>query len=198
LNTKINHCIEGGTSVILIISGSPRKGGNTDCICNLLKFVLESLGQEVRMIRIYDYNISPCTSCRLCLKTKNCSIRDDMDKIVSLLLDASGIIIVSPVFFDSIPSQLKAFIDRTWSLKGKLKNKIGGVVVVGRRYGHHGAITTLISFMLKHEMILGMRGVVTFGFGKKEVIDDVEGLNDVKKLAKRVVELINIVKKSIP
>jgi len=176
--------------MILIISGSPRRGGNTDFICDVLRSEIERLGEEVRILRVYEYNIKPCTSCRSCVRKKECTIKDDMQKIYPLLLRADAIIIVSPVYFNNIPSQLKALIDRTWCIRGKLKDKIGGIVVVGRRYGHYGAICALISFMLKHEMILGMRGVTTFGFEKNEVEYDVEGLKDVRKLARRIVELV--------
>ena len=176
--------------MILIVSGSPRTDGNTDLLCNILKSEMEGMGERALIIRIYDYEIKPCASCRLCVERGNCVIQDGMQRIYPLLLQTDGMVVVSPVYFNSIPSQLKAFIDRTWCLRGKLRDKVGGVVVVGRRYGHFGAISTLISFMLKHEMILGMRGVTTFGFRKREVKEDVGGLEDVKKLARRVVELI--------
>jgi len=182
--------------MILVISGSPRKCGNTDLLCSILKSEIEGMGEKANLIRIYDYEIKPCISCRLCIERRECVLQDDMQKIYPLLLQADGIIIVSPVYFNSVPSQLKAFIDRTWCLRGKLKDKIGGVVVVGRRYGHFGAISTLVSFMLKHEMILGMRGVIVFGFRKYEAKDDVDGLNDTRKLARRVVELIRKLRKT--
>ncbi len=183
--------------MILIVSGSPRKGGNTDLICSILKSEIEGMGEETCVIRIYDYEIKPCISCRLCVEKKECAVQDDMQKIYPLLLQADGIIIVSPVYFNSVPSQLKAFMDRTWCLRGKLKNKIGGVVVVGRRYGHFGAISTLVSFMLKHEMILGMRGITIFGFRKYDVKNDINGLSDAKRLARRVVELVRMLRKAL-
>ncbi len=182
--------------MILIISGSPRKGGNTDLICSILKSEIESMGEKTDIIRIYDYEIKPCISCRLCIEKGACVLQDDMQKIYSLLLQADGIIIVSPVYFNSVPSQLKAFMDRTWCLRGKLRDKIGGVVVVGRRYGHFGAISTLVSFMLKHEMVLGMRGVTVFGFRRHEARNDIDGINDTKKLARRVVELVRKLRKT--
>ncbi len=190
----INRAIITVNSLILIISGSPRKNGNTDFICSVLKSEIEHLGETPRVIRIYDYNINPCVSCRQCVKKNSCIIHDDMDYLSAILLKSDGIVIVSPVFFDNIPSKLKAFIDRTWCMRGKLRDKIGGVVVVGRRYGHAVAISTLISFMLKHEMILGMRGIVVFGFEKGEAQFDVDGINDVKKLARRIIDLIKKIK----
>ena len=179
---------------ILIISGSPRKG-NTDYVCNIFKREVERVGREVRIIKISDYNIKPCISCRNCIETGECMIKDDMEKIFPLLINADAIVIVSPVYFNNVTAQLKAFMDRTWCMRGKLRDKVGGAIVVGRRYGHEMGINAIHSFMLKHEMILGMRGVVAIGYEEGDVKNDEEGLKDVKKLSKRVVELIEKVRK---
>ena len=179
--------------MILIISGSPRKG-NTDYLCNIFKREVERVSGEVRIIKISNYNIKPCISCRNCIETGECMIKDDMEKIFPLLINADAIVIVSPVYFNNVTAQLKAFMDRTWCMRGKLKNKVGGAIVVGRRYGHEMAVNAIHSFMLKHEMILGMRGVVAIGYEEGDVKNDEEGLKDVKKLAKRVVELVEIMR----
>jgi len=179
--------------LILIISGSPRKG-NTDYLCNIFKREVEKVSGEVRIIKISDYNIKPCISCRNCIETGECMIKDDMEKIFPLLINADAIVIVSPVYFNNVTAQLKAFMDRTWCMRGKLKNKVGGAIVVGRRYGHEMAVNAIHSFMLKHKMILGMRGVVVIGYEEGDVKNDEEGLKDVKKLAKRVVELVEIMR----
>jgi len=60
----------------------------------------------------------------------------------------------SPVYFNNVSSILKAFIDRTWCLRGKLRNKIGAAIVVGRGYGMDSAITAINAFFLKHEIIV--------------------------------------------
>ncbi len=116
-----------------------------------------------------------------------CIVNDDMSRLFYReLLNSKAIVIASPVYFNSIPAQLKAFIDRTWCLRGKLRNKIGGVVVVGRRYGHEQAVNTILSFMPKHEMIIGMRGVCIYAYESGEARGDRDGVMDVVKLARRV------------
>jgi len=180
--------------LILLISGSPRKGGNTDVICNMLEEELEKF-DRVNVVRICDYNIKPCISCRECVKKGECLIEDDMKKIYPLLFKAKAIVIISPVYFNNVTAQLKTFIDRTWCIRGKLKNKIGAAIVVGRRYGHEMAINAIHSFFLKHEMIIGTRGIVVMGYEKGEAKKDKEGIRDVKKLAKRIAELLERVGK---
>ena len=177
--------------MILVVSGSPRRNGNTDYVCRVFIEEAEKLGRKTEFVRVADYRIRPCVSCRACLGRGECVIKnDDMSKLYSKLLAADAIVIVSPVYFNNVTAQLKAFMDRTWCLRGKLKDKVGGAIVVGRRYGHEAAVNAIISFMLKHDMILGMRGVVVFGYERGEAAKDHKGLEDVRKLARRIDELL--------
>ena len=86
-------------------------------------------------------------------------------------------------------SNLKAFIDRTWSIRGKLKNKIGAAVVVGRKYGAEGAIMAINSFFLKHEMIIANRGISGIAFEPGEIKNDLESVKAASKLGTRILEL---------
>jgi len=109
-----------------------------------------------------------------------------------MLLKADGIVLGSPVFFNNVSAQLKAFIDRTWSIKGSLRNKIGGAVVVGRRDGAESAITAIHAFFLKHEMIPANRGVHGTAFARGEITEDDEAMESAKKLCERLMELETI------
>jgi len=170
---------------ILYISGSPRKRSNTDY---LLKFTLNQTGGE--FIKLTDYTIAPCRSCWACLKSTSCVISDDMSTvIIPRLMVADAIVIGTPVYFNNVTAQLKCFIDRTWSIRGKLKNKIGAAIVVGRRYGAEGAITAVHAFFLKHEMIVANRGISAIGFQSGDVRDDAESLKAATRLASRILEL---------
>lgn len=51
-----------------------------------------------------------------------------------MLLESDAIVLGSPVYFNNVSAQMKAFMDRTWCMRGRLKNKIGGALVVGKRY----------------------------------------------------------------
>ena len=119
-----------------------------------------------------------------------------MSKIlIPELLESDGMVIGSPVFFNNVTAQLKIFMDRTWAIRGKLKNKIGGTIVVGRRYGSESAITAINSFYLKHEMIVANRGVNGIAFNENEIIKDSESIEASKKLAYRLIELHELLKK---
>ncbi|MGB9682026.1 MAG: flavodoxin family protein [bacterium] len=175
---------------ILYISGSPRKNSNTDM---LLKLALSITGGD--FIKLADYHIEPCISCRVCQKLDDCIIEDDMKHIIiPMLLESVCIVIGSPVFFNNVSAQTKAFIDRTWCIRGKLKNKIGGAIVVGRRYGAENAITAINAFFLKHEMIIANRGVCGLAFDIGEIEQDYEAIKATEELAERIIELGGILR----
>ena len=92
---------------IVYISGSPRKNSNTDY---LLKITLSVAGGH--FIKLADYRIEPCKSCRACQKLGKCVIDDDMcNIIIPTLLKADAVVIGSPVYFNNVSAQTKAFID---------------------------------------------------------------------------------------
>ncbi len=172
------------------ICGSSRVGGNTEVLLKLCLNELRRKGVEVEFLRLSDYSIKPCTGCRECLKRGECCIDDDMKRvIVPKLLSASIIVIASPVYFNNVSSYVKIFMDRTWSIRGRLKDKVGGAIVVGRGYGLAQALQQIHSFMLKHSMILCHRGVEARGFNKEEVLEDKEALRLTVELAGRLYEV---------
>ncbi|MHA1341532.1 MAG: flavodoxin family protein [Promethearchaeota archaeon] len=109
-------------------------------------------------------------------------------------MESDALILGSPVFFNNISAQLKSFVDRTWSIRGKLRNKIGGTVVVGRRYGLENAVTAINAFFLKHEIIPANRGVCGIAFKEDEIKYDSEAIKSAKDLAIRISELLNLLK----
>jgi len=131
-----------------------------------------------------------CAECWHCVESGKCSLNDDFtQKLVPKILDASALVIGTPVFFNNVSAVVKNFIDRTWCLKKQLKDKIGGIIVVGRAYGHQGAIDAISAFYLKHNMIPANRGVSAMAFKRGDVEKDTEAINMTKRLANRILEL---------
>ena len=88
---------------VLIISGSPRKGGNSDLLCDeFMRGALES-GNEVEKIRVAEKKISFCSACYYCRQSGGvCAKKDDMADILQKVIDADVIVLASPVYFYSI------------------------------------------------------------------------------------------------
>lgn len=100
-------------SRIVVLSGSPRKNGNTELLVN--SFV-EGAGihNEVEVISIREYKVNYCIGCNACRNNseKKCFQNDDMKIVFDKLSNADILVIASPVYFYGISAQLKAMIDR--------------------------------------------------------------------------------------
>lgn len=109
---------------VLILSGSPRKGGNSDTLCDEFLKGAVAVGNQVEKIFIADKKISPCRGCYFCENEGGrCAINDDMAEILQKMIDADVLVLSSPVYFYSISAQLKAVIDRTVARWTQLANK---------------------------------------------------------------------------
>jgi len=99
---------------VLILSGSPRKGGNSDVLCDQFAKGALDAGNEVEKIRVAEKKVAPCTGCYFCRNSGGrCALNDDMADILQKIIDCDVLVLSSPVYFYSICAQLKAVIDRT-------------------------------------------------------------------------------------
>ena len=93
---------------VLILSGSPRKGGNSDLLCDEFMRGAKENGNQVAKINVADQKISPCRACYFCRDhSGECIYKDDMQKILQAMIDADVLVLASPVYFYSINAQLK-------------------------------------------------------------------------------------------
>ena len=98
---------------ILILSGSPRKNGNTDLLVEAFsKGASEK--HHVEVVSVHDYQANPCMGCNVCFTSEGntCVQKDGMSIIYSKLANADMLVIASPVYFYGLSAQLKAVIDR--------------------------------------------------------------------------------------
>ncbi len=132
---------------ILILSGSPRKGGNSDTLCDeFLRGAMES-GHQVEKICVATKKVHPCIACYHCRETGGeCVFKDDMAEILQKMIDADVLVLASPVYFYSIDAQLKAVIDRTVARWLEVKNKEFYYIVTMADEELSSADTTLACF----------------------------------------------------
>lgn len=76
----------------------------------------EDKGVQTEIVFLGDLNISGCTGCEGCRETFRCIIKDDMQELYDLLLEADGVILGSPTYFYNVTADMKAFIDRCYCL----------------------------------------------------------------------------------
>jgi len=189
---------------ILGISGSPRKGRNTDyCVKEALK-VVEEEGLEPQFLSLADKEIKPCTSCWVCQERKECNIRDDMDEIIPKLEESAGIIIASPVYMGLMSASLRAMMERALVTRMRdfsLHNKVGGAIAVGggRNGGQEYTIHGIHNWFMQVDMIVvgdgkpgGHYGGAVWLAGKGAEHDE-DGLRTVRSVARRVVGVAKLI-----
>ncbi|MDD3469329.1 MAG: flavodoxin family protein [Thermoguttaceae bacterium] len=149
---------------VLAISGSPRRGGNTE---TLLRAVLEPIaaaGVETELVSLADHKVKGCTACTGCTRseTVRCVQPDPaFDGMVEKFMEADGILIGSPVYFGSATPEMMALLDRIgYVCRGNpkklnfLRRKIGAAVAVARRTGCNFTFAQLNYFFLINEMLV--------------------------------------------
>ena len=108
---------------VLILSGSPRKGGNSDILCDEFMRGAQEAGHTAEKIFIREKKIGYYNACYACRESGVCVLKDGMQDVLEKMAWADVIVMASPVYFYSIDAQMKAVIDRTLAQWTKLPNK---------------------------------------------------------------------------
>jgi multimeric flavodoxin WrbA len=99
---------------ILVLSASPRKGGNSDLLCNQFITGAKEAGNKTEKIFLADRKIGYCLGCDYCQKNEGiCLQNDDMAEILEKMISADVIVMATPVYFYTMNAQMKTLIDRT-------------------------------------------------------------------------------------
>ena len=126
------------TKQVLVILGSPRRMGNSAALAARISRGAESAGAEVENLFLQDLEISPCRGCDTCQQhdSKGCAIKDDMQEIYPKLIRADAWVIASPVYWFTMSSQTKIFMDRCYALPAYAENPfVGKLVAIAMSYG---------------------------------------------------------------
>jgi len=187
------------------ISCSPRKGKSTFyALETCLQAAKEAAsGVETILVELSEMKINGCIACGKCMKVLECSQEDDFVKMIPILSDSelAALVIATPVYFGSMTSQCKAFLDRCVMFRRNgflLRNKVGGVIAVGgvRNGGQELAIQAVQAAMLVQDMVVVSEGRPTSHYGATlwsghpdGIEKDTFGLETARNLGKRVAEV---------
>lgn len=120
---------------ILVLNGSPRVGGNSDLLADAFIKGAITAGHDVIQYKVGNKNIMGCKACDACYsKGKACVFDDDFNSISPILEQADTIVFVTPLYWFTFPTQIKAVIDKTYSFiigKRELKIKESMLLVCG-------------------------------------------------------------------
>ncbi|MBQ9346656.1 MAG: flavodoxin family protein [Oscillibacter sp.] len=113
---------------IVVITGSPRKKGNSFAMTDAFIKAAEAKGHTVTRFDTSFMKIGFCHACETCYKTgKACSFDDDFNVIAPAILEADAVVFSMPVYWYSIPAQIKGVIDRMFSFV------VGGKDIAGKK-----------------------------------------------------------------
>jgi multimeric flavodoxin WrbA len=102
---------------IVILSGSPRKGGNTDHLAETFINGASAAGKQTTLFRVADLKIGGCLGCGHCFRKQGiCVQKDDMLPILNALRKADALVLASPVYYFGVTAQIKLTIDRFFAL----------------------------------------------------------------------------------
>ena len=101
---------------VVVITGSPRKNGNSFAMTDAFIKAAEAKGHVVTRFDAATKNVGGCHACETCFTTgKACSFDDDFNVIAPIILEADAVVFAMPVYWYSIPSQIKGVIDKMFS-----------------------------------------------------------------------------------
>jgi multimeric flavodoxin WrbA len=123
---------------ILVLTGSPRKNGNSDLLAEAFIKGAGSRSHQIHKFEAGLKKITPCVGCEQCWSSgKPCVVRDDFDELSSLFERADVIVFSSPLYWFGISTQLKIAWDKFHSYirpgrRDKLTNKETACMICGR------------------------------------------------------------------
>lgn len=107
---------------ILIILGGGRKKGNTAQLVDaFMKGAMEA-GHATELISLNQLQMNGCIGCNACRYGKPCAQKDDFNSLVPKILEADLLVFASPLYFWTISSKIKAFIERFYCIAQKDDN----------------------------------------------------------------------------
>ena len=123
---------------ITTLLGSAKKKGNTATVLNWVEEELKSLGHEVDRICLNNKSINGCLGCAKCRENPNeiaCVQKDDAIDIMDRMISADAVLFSSPIYFWGFTAQIKALIDRTYSLVTNYHKPNQTSLMVDKRVG---------------------------------------------------------------
>lgn len=115
---------------ITVITGSPRSNGNSFAMTMAFIREAEKCGHQVQRFDAASMKVNGCSSCMTCYKSgRACTFNVEFDAVASSILDADAVIFSTPVYWYSIPAQIKGVIDCLFSLV------VGSKDYAGKKWG---------------------------------------------------------------
>ncbi|MBQ6352895.1 MAG: flavodoxin family protein [Lentisphaeria bacterium] len=105
---------------ILVITGSPRKNGNSATLADHFTRGAREAGHEVVRFDAAFKKVHPCVACNSCGMNGPCVFKDDFEFVRRHIVDADCVVFATPMYYFGISAQIKAVIDRFYAINGSI------------------------------------------------------------------------------
>ena len=111
---------EKGKMKILVLTGSPRKGGNSATLADHFIKGAKEAGHSIERFDAAFKKVHPCIACNSCGMDGTCVFKDDFEFVRRHIIDADCVVFATPMYYFGISAQLKAVIDRFYAINGSI------------------------------------------------------------------------------
>ncbi len=178
---------------VLILNGSPRKGGNTSIALDEMVRIFEADGIEAEVVQVGNKTVRGCIACGTCAEKGKCVFDDVVNELAPKFEAADGLVIASPVYYGSANATLIACLDRLfYSTSFDKTMKVGASVVVARRGGLSATFDELNKYFLISNMPVASSQYWNSVHGREpgQAAQDAEGLQTMRVLARNMAFLM--------
>ncbi|MFC2163846.1 flavodoxin family protein [Acidobacteriota bacterium] len=174
-----------------VASSGRRRGNSTTLLRSYLEGAKEA-GFRTKIIYLNNLLFRGCQACDRCVNGKACNLKDDLDDLFPIMKEAKIWAMASPIYYDGISGQLKAFFDRlrfTTFDPHKLEGPRKGIIIVSYADKPTKAYRDIVSHLAKY-FNWNSRG----DFGKVEVVAEgnLDAWDDWKKKPDLLVKMKKI------
>lgn len=101
---------------ILIIQGGGRPKGNTAQLVGSFVRGAEDAGHQIEVVSLLKHEVKGCLGCNACRYGKPCVQKDSFNDLVPKIKQANLLVFASPLYFWTVSSRIKAFIERFYCI----------------------------------------------------------------------------------
>lgn len=180
---------------VLGVVGSRRRLGNSDVLVREAIDRVREQGLETQLVYLDQFRLEECKGCLICVFKGKCALNDDLEKILSLMLPAQGLIVGAPTYLFSPPGIIKMLGDRGLNLSPyldqlKAQPRYGVAISISgdQRWNPMG-----VEFLTQFCWIYGFQPIdylEAYGPGPGEVTLDEAKLAGARQVADRLVQAL--------
>ncbi|MBD5560445.1 MAG: flavodoxin family protein [Clostridia bacterium] len=115
---------------IIVLNGSPRPKGNTAAMISAFTEAAEANGHEVERFDAAFHEVGGCHACMRCYSEEGraCVFGEEFNRLAPRILEADVIVFATPVYWYTLPAQIKEVLDKCFAFM------IGEKDIAGKGY----------------------------------------------------------------